>query len=322
MFRPARSRRSSTRSWQPGCGPGPGPSSPTRAARRVLAALAAVRSPRGSPETNACRRSYVTCDRGPGGADELRNRTPRGATGPAAALACIQPPPVRRGGGPRLPPRWRAARRRARDHPVAPLRPEKLQPKRARRSHSTNTRTAPTPRTATFLTHRVSIASQNSRQPRVRGGEKSVTRAASQVAALTTTRARSMTRRLVIPVTSGVHLCRRPGGMEAIPRRRGRLTAYRNPRPHHGGQPRDPARNDTEKAAQTNGEGPLPGVCAAQVALRSYPPEARGRDNDLRDPPNHQHEARDLPPALWHSSAARIVSEPRRRAAGGRPRGG
>src|SRR5207244_4577379 len=81
--------------------------------------------------------------------------------------------------------------------PAAQLRPNKLQRSARKRSHSANTRTVPTPRTATF-THRLTIASENSRQPRVSGGEKSVTRAA-HAAAITTTSARSRNRRLVIP---------------------------------------------------------------------------------------------------------------------------
>ena len=60
------------------------------------------------------------------------------------------------------------------------------------------------------------IASENSRQPRVRGGEKSVTSAA-HVAAITTTRARRRNRRLVIPVAPGVHLGGLPGGLWRVP---------------------------------------------------------------------------------------------------------
>src|SRR5262245_65248036 len=105
---------------------------------------------------------------------------------------------------------------RPQSQPAAQLRPEKLQRSARERSHSTNTRTVPTPRTATFLTHRLPIASENSRQPRVRGGEKSVTSAA-HVAAITTTRARRRNRRLVIPVAPGVHLGGLPGGLWRVP---------------------------------------------------------------------------------------------------------
>src|SRR5439155_11760389 len=89
--------------------------------------------------------------------------------------------------------------------PAAQLRPNKLQRSARKRSHSANTRTVPTPRTATFLTHRLTIASENSRQPRVSGGEKSVTRAA-HAAAITTTSARSRNRRLAIVVAPCLHL--------------------------------------------------------------------------------------------------------------------
>src|SRR4030095_15666998 len=44
---------------------------------------------------------------------------------------------------------------RPQSQPAAQLRPEKLQRSARKRSHSTNTRTVPTPRTATFLTHRL-----------------------------------------------------------------------------------------------------------------------------------------------------------------------
>src|SRR5207237_7280939 len=98
---------------------------------------------------------------------------------------------------------------RPRSQAAAQLRPEKRQRSARKRSHSANTRTVPTPRTAAFLTHRLTIASENSRQPRVSGGEKSVTRAA-HAAAITTTSARSKNRRLVIPVAPGLHL----GGLD------------------------------------------------------------------------------------------------------------
>src|SRR5262249_40391463 len=78
----------------------------------------------------------------------------------------------------------------------------------------------------------LTIASENSRQPRVRGGEKRVTRAA-HAAAITTTSARSMKRRPDIPVAPGVHLGGLPGDVEAIPRG-GRVVAYRQPHPEHG----------------------------------------------------------------------------------------
>src|SRR5262245_53874449 len=116
---------------------------------------------------------------------------------------------------------------RPQSQPAAQLRPEKLQRSARKRSHSTNTRTVPTPRTATFLTHRLTIASENSRQPRVRGGEKSVTSAA-HAAAITTTSARSMNRRPVIPVAPGVHRGGLPGD-EEIPQAAGYDGARKSP---------------------------------------------------------------------------------------------
>src|SRR5207244_10677285 len=92
-----------------------------------------------------------------------------------------------------------------RRQPAAQLRPNKLQRSARKRSQSASARTVPTPRTATFLTHRLTIASENSRQPRVSGGEKSVTRAA-HAAAITTTSARSRNRRLAIVVAPCLHL--------------------------------------------------------------------------------------------------------------------
>src|SRR5881296_3230708 len=82
--------------------------------------------------------------------------------------------------------------------PAAQLRPNKLQRSARKRSHSANTRTVPTPRTATFLTHRLTIASENSRQPRVSGSEK------------------SRNRRLAIVVAPCLHLGGLSGDAEAI----------------------------------------------------------------------------------------------------------
>src|SRR5262245_53772972 len=117
---------------------------------------------------------------------------------------------------------------RPQSQPAAQLRPEKLQRSARERSDSTKTRTLPMPMTATFLTHQLTNAPENSRQQRVRGGEKSVTRA-DHAAAITTTSARSMNRRPVIPVAPRVHRGGLPSDVEEIPQAAGYDGARESP---------------------------------------------------------------------------------------------